>query len=97
MPDADLVRTLKAHGLAVVVVLVCGRPLVIPLEVMESIDALLSAWLPGTEGGGVADVLFGRCRASGKLSFSWPCDMQQMRLEERRKNPRFPFGFGLRT
>lgn len=65
-------------------------------------DALLAAWLPGTEADGLADVLFGTQPASGRLSFSWPRSMQQARCAQRqpsaghRENiPLYPLGFGL--
>jgi beta-glucosidase len=69
--DVGVITRLKNQGLRVVVVLVSGRPLVID-EILPHADAVLAAWLPGTEGDGVADVLFGSHKPSGKLSFSWP-------------------------
>jgi beta-glucosidase len=69
--DVELVTRLKNQGLRVVVVLVSGRPLVID-EILPHADAIVAAWLPGTEGDGVADVLFGSSKPTGKLSFSWP-------------------------
>jgi beta-glucosidase len=62
---------MKAGGMRVVVVLVSGRPLVID-DVLPMADAVIAAWLPGTEGDGVADVLFGSHKPTGKLSFLWP-------------------------
>ena len=72
--DSRLIGTvarMKAEGMKVVVVLTSGRPMIID-EIMPYADALVAAWLPGTEGDGVADVLFGSHKPSGKLSFSWP-------------------------
>ena len=62
---------MKNAGLGVIVVLVSGRPLVVTDE-LPGVEALLAAWLPGTEGQGVADVLFGDYNPPGKLSHIWP-------------------------
>ena len=64
-------------------------------DMVDKIDALLVAWLPGTEGDGVADVLFGARPPAGRLSFSWPRSMQQARCDDRRADPLYPLGFGL--
>lgn len=69
--DLGVVARMKQQGLRVIVVLVCGRPLVID-DLLPYADAILAAWLPGSEGDGVADVLFGTAKPTGKLSFSWP-------------------------
>jgi beta-glucosidase len=69
--DAAAVKAMKDAGIPVVVVVVSGRPLVLG-EVVEQAGALVAAWLPGTEGQGVADVLFGDYKPTGKLSFTWP-------------------------
>ena len=76
--------------------LLVGRPLIIP-EVLETADAVLVAWLPGTEGGGVADVLGGVARPTGKLPVSWPRDMAQIPINvgDPSYAPLFPYGFGL--
>jgi beta-glucosidase len=55
----------------------------------------LVQWLPGTEGGGVADVLFGVTPPTGRLSYAWPADVGGMELSERKTNPLYPFGYGL--
>lgn len=82
--DAALIAALAAGGSRrIVVVLICGRPLVIPPKTLELIDALLVAWLPGTEGDGVADALFGRGPQTGRLSYSWPHDASQMHVKAR--------------
>ena len=69
--DVGVVSRMKSQGLRVVVVLVSGRPLVID-DILADADAIVAAWLPGTEGDGIADVLFGAHKPTGKLSFSWP-------------------------
>jgi beta-glucosidase len=68
--DAAAISTMKASGIPVVVVLYSGRPIVLG-ESLDRSNAFLAAWLPGTEGQGVADVLFGDYRPTGKLSFRW--------------------------
>lgn len=93
--DATTVSAMKAAGLPVVVVVLSGRPLVLG-EVVEEADALVAAWLPGSEGDGIADVLFGKTPFTGKLSFSWPQSMAQVSASTTGGNPPlFPFGFGL--
>ncbi|CAL5425589.1 unnamed protein product [Camellia sinensis] len=81
-----------------VVVLISGRPLVIE-PYLPSIDALIAAWLPGTEGQGVADVLFGDYGFTGKLSRTWfkTVDQLPMNVGDPHSEPLFPFGFGLTT
>ncbi|KAI3450795.1 hypothetical protein Pfo_007460 [Paulownia fortunei] len=81
-----------------VVVLISGRPLVVE-PYLSSMDALVAAWLPGTEGQGVADVLFGDYGFSGKLSRTWfkTADQLPMNVGDEQYDPLFPFGFGLTT
>jgi beta-glucosidase len=86
--DIDAVSTMKAAGIPVVVVIFSGRPLILG-DVLNKADAVVAAWLPGTEGAGVTDVLFGDFKPSGKLSFTWP------RVVGDKANPQFRFGYGL--
>ncbi|KAK6139780.1 hypothetical protein DH2020_026456 [Rehmannia glutinosa] len=81
-----------------VVVLITGRPVVIQ-PYLAQIDALVAAWLPGTEGQGVADVLFGDYGFIGKLSRTWfkTVDQLPMNVGDKHYDPLFPFGFGLTT
>nr|GMD44902.1 Glycoside hydrolase [Ipomoea batatas] len=81
-----------------VVVLVTGRPVVIQPYVAQ-IDALVAAWLPGTEGQGVADVLFGDYGFVGKLPRTWfkTVDQLPMNVGDAHYDPLFPFGYGLTT
>jgi beta-glucosidase len=89
--DQQTLNRLKSAGIPVVVVLVSGRPLAVP----ES-EALLAAWLPGTEGGGVADVLFGIAKPTGKLPVSWPAAKDQQPVNKGDgKRPLFAYGHGL--
>ncbi len=93
--DTAAIRELKSAGLQVVVVVLSGRPLILG-EMAEQADAIVAAWLPGTEGAGVADVLFGNMPFTGKLSFTWPRSMDQIPLAKiKNGDALFPFGFGL--
>jgi beta-glucosidase len=71
----SLLRKFKAAGVRTVAVFLSGRPLWMNREI-NAADAFVAAWLPGSEGGGVADIVFGKRPATGRLSFSWPsgCD-----------------------
>lgn len=81
-----------------VVVIISGRPIVIE-PYLSSINALVAAWLPGTEGQGVTDVLFGDHGFSGKLARTWfkTVDQLPMNVEDSHYDPLFPFEFGLTT
>lgn len=81
-----------------VVIIVSGRPIVIE-QYISSIDALVAAWLPGTEGQGVTDVLFGDYEFTGKLPRTWfrTVDQLPMNVGDSHYDPLFPFGFGLTT
>jgi beta-glucosidase len=95
--DTAAVAALKSAGLPVVVIVLSGRPKILG-EVADQADAILAAWLPGTEGAGVIDVLTGAAPATGKLSFTWPRTMDQIPLghtQDKIENPLYPFGFGL--
>ncbi len=94
--DQALVQNLSGKGVRVVVVLFSGRPVIINSAIEKS-NAFVAAWLPGTEGQGVADVLFGDYAPTGKLPHSWPRSMQQIPINvgDKEYNPLFPFGFGL--
>lgn len=78
-----------------IVVLFSGRPLVINTQLNDS-DAFVAAWLPGTEGAGITDVLFGDYPFTGKLPVSWPSAVSQEPINSGDgKTPLFPFGYGL--
>ncbi|KAL3642794.1 hypothetical protein CASFOL_013609 [Castilleja foliolosa] len=81
-----------------IVVLVTGRPIVIQ-PYLSQIDALVAAWLPGSEGQGIADVLFGDYGFSGKLARTWfkTVDQLPMNVGDKHYDPLFPFGYGLTT
>ena len=94
--DITTIENVKKSGIPFVVVLLSGRPLIID-KALEMADAFVAAWLPGTEGEGITDVLFGDYNPTGKLSHSWPKDMSQEPINVGDKNydPLFPYGFGL--
>ncbi len=69
--DAAAIRNAKNSGVPVALVIVSGRPLLLG-DAMDQAGAVIAAWLPGTEGQGVVDVLLGDYKPTGKLSFSWP-------------------------
>jgi len=100
--DLALLRKLKAQGVPVVAVFLSGRPLWTNPEI-NAADAFVAAWLPGTEGAGVADVLVagkgGKPRRdfTGKLSFSWPkrADQAVLNRGQAGYDPQFAYGYGL--
>jgi beta-glucosidase len=91
-----LVERMAATGVPTTVVLISGRPLIIN-DALARANAFVAAWLPGTEGDGVADVLFGDHAPTGKLPYTWPRSMDQLPLNvgDADYEPLFPFGFGL--
>ena len=101
LSDEDLSTVNRLNEICdqLAVVLVSGRPLMIA-EQIDNWDALVAAWLPGTEGQGVADVLFGDEPFTGRTAFTWPRFVEQLPLDFVTLTPEevlFPFGYGLRT
>jgi beta-glucosidase len=94
--DQLAVANAKGAGVPVVLVVVSGRPLILG-DALAQADAVVAAWLPGSEGAGVADVLFGAHKPTGKLSFSWPRSMAQIPVNvgDPTYDPLFKYGFGL--
>ncbi len=91
------IRTLRRMEEAcanLVVVLISGRPLLIA-DQLPRWDALVAAWLPGSEGAGVADMLFGAVPFRGKTPYTWPASADQLPVGRSAGAPLFPFGFGL--
>jgi beta-glucosidase len=82
-----------------IVVLVSGRPLQIDPKQLNETDALVAAWLPGSEGEGVADDLFGAAPYTGKLPITWPRTVSQepINVGDPSYNPLYAYGFGLHT
>ena len=91
--DLDVIKHLKSKNIPVVVILFSGRPMIITNEI-DQWDSLLAAWLPGTEGQGISDVLFGDYSPTGKLSFSWPKSIDQLPISMT-DDHLFDFGAGL--
>jgi beta-glucosidase len=92
--DMALIAKAKASGVPVITILLSGRPLVLGQALNDS-AALIAAWLPGTEGEGVADVLFGDYKPTGKLPREWPRNNDQLDALHLKGKPLFPYGFGL--
>ena len=97
-PGPDTISHTCGSGMKCVVVLVTGRPLMIEAYI-DFIDAIAVAWLPGTEGQGVADVLFGDHPFTGTLPRTWMKSVAQlpMNVGDSNYDPLFPFGFGITT
>lgn len=93
-------RRVVENSEKVIVILLSGRPLVIN-QVLAQSDAFVAAWLPGTEGQGVADVLFGDIPFTGKLSYTWMRGVDQLPFDhdaiptEGCEAPLFPYDYGL--
>ncbi|MEJ2567389.1 MAG: glycoside hydrolase family 3 N-terminal domain-containing protein [candidate division WOR-3 bacterium] len=92
----NLVRNIKNAGLPVIVILISGRPMIIESIIPYS-DAIIAAWLPGTEGNGITDVLFGDYNPSGLLSHSWPAEMEDIPINfgDAIYEPLFEDGYGI--
>ena len=95
--DVALVEKAKSAGVPVVTLLISGRPLILG-NALDASDAFLAAWLPGTEGQGVADVLFGDYKPTGKLPRPWPRNNDGLATAAQQSSvraPLFPQGFSL--
>ncbi|WP_405236054.1 glycoside hydrolase family 3 protein [Lentisalinibacter orientalis] len=92
----ELIRAYHEQGTKVVTVLISGRPLLVNEE-LERSAAFVAAWLPGSEGEGVAQVLFGDYDFTGRLGFSWPREAAQIPINvgDEEYDPLFPYGFGM--
>lgn len=97
-----LLRRLRASGVPTAAVLISGRPLYLNPQI-NAADAFVAAWLPGSEGGGIADVLIAKPGGRpahdfrGRLSFSWPKrpDQTPLNVGQPTYDPQFGFGYGL--
>jgi len=94
--DKESIETVKAMDIPYTIVLITGRPLIIN-EALDNANSFVVAWLPGTEGNGVSDVLFGDVKPSAKLSFSWPKSMDNIpvNFDQENYDPKFKIGYGL--
>ncbi len=95
--DLNTIANVRKSGVPYVVVLISGRPMIVT-NVIEQAPAFIAAWLPGSEGEGVADVLFGDYAPTGKLPYTWPKSMDQIpinRNDTTNYDPLFPYGYGL--
>lgn len=99
--DLEVINALRPKVDKLIVVILSGRPLVIT-DQYQTADAWVAAWLPGSEGAGVADVLFGDYQFIGKLPYTWPRSNDQLPLNINNSAnltacaaPLFPFGYGL--
>lgn len=94
------IKKYKSLGIKTVVLLISGRPLVVTEQIQEA-DAFVAAWLPGSEGEGIAEVLLGKHNFSGKLPHSWPAAEKDFsgkygpNFWDSSIKPLFPIGFGL--
>ena len=99
-PHQKYIDTYADKGIQVVVVLISGRPLVTTKQIEQS-DAFIAAWLPGSEGDGIAEVLFGEYDFKGKLPHSWPGSEEDYtgkygpNFWDDSIKPLFPIGYGL--
>ena len=96
--DLDTLGNVQASGIKIVVVLLSGRPLIVT-EQIDRWDAFVAAWLPGSEGQGIADLLFGDRGFTGKLPSTWPrsADQHPINVGDPTYQPLFPYSFGLTT
>ena len=93
--DILVIENMKKLNIPLVVVMLSGRPLIVSDEI-NSWDAFIAAWLPGTEGDGISDILFGNYKPTGKLAFSWPKSMDQIPHDYKSNTvkPLFDYKFG---
>ncbi|MGC8765885.1 MAG: glycoside hydrolase family 3 protein [Brevinematia bacterium] len=93
--DTRVIRKVVEAKIPLVIIFVAGRPLMVK-DIIKKSDAFLMAWLPGTEGDGVVDVITGKYSPTGRLPVRWPANMWQIPFDYKRKQkPLFPLGFGL--
>lgn len=97
--DRRAIQTVCARAATCTVLVVSGRPMILPPAIVQQSDALVASWLPGSEGAGVADVLFGRRSFTGRLPLTWPRTLEQepINVGDAEYDPLFAFGHGLRT
>ena len=94
--DINLMKALKEAGIPTIALLVSGRPMILG-EMLPYTDAMVAVWYPGTEGEGIAEVLFGDYQPSGQLTHSWPKEMEQIPINagDAGYSPLFEYKHGL--
>jgi beta-glucosidase len=95
-PQVEIIKKAKSYGIPVIVILITGRPVSIQ-GFFHYADAVIAAWLPGTEGQGIADILFGDYAPTGRLSYTWPVDNTQLPINygDTDYDPFYPYDFGI--
>jgi len=97
--NGDGIVDIVAHKIPTLVILISGRPLVLEQSLLEKTEALVAAWLPGSEGNGITDVIFGDHDFKGKLPMTWFRRVEQLDQPDKGVNscddPLFPLGYGL--
>lgn len=91
--DIKRIASVKENSEKVVLIILAGRPLIIQ-DIVQDVDAIVMAWLPGTEGDGITEVMSGKHNFTGKLPLVWPKTMEQIETKNM-KDPLFEFGLGL--
>ena len=94
--DIALLKKMKSQNIPTVALLISGRPMILGEALINS-DAMIAAWYPGTEGDGIAEILFGNYQPTGKLTNTWPNDMRQIPINfgDESYNPLYPYKHGL--
>jgi beta-glucosidase len=94
--DITCINNVEASGVPYVIVLISGRPMIATTQIQNA-NAFVAAWLPGTEGDGIADCLFGTYDFTGKLPHSWPSSINQVPINkgDSSYSPLYAFGYGL--
>jgi len=99
--DTEVIKRVRTQVDRLVIIIISGRPMILG-ESLDLADAVVAAWLPGTEAYGITDVMFGDKPFTGKLPFSWPRQMSQLPFSfdqdfTAASAPLFPYGYGLTT
>ncbi len=93
LEDEARIVSARRNSKKVILLIIAGRPLIIEKS-LQKVDATVMAWLPGSEGEGITDVISGTYNFKGKLPLDWPRTMKQIEAKEK-SNPLFNRGFGL--
>jgi beta-glucosidase len=94
--DITAINNVQSSGTPYVIVLISGRPMIVTSQIQNA-NAFVASWLPGSEGDGVADCLFGTYDFTGKLPYTWPSSMSQIPINtgDSSYSPLYAFGYGL--